>query len=104
MRHPTLPWDKIDPLLKAGVRSAEISRQFGCTMGTLSHRKSRLGVALRWKKATKKEQQYCVPFIPPADRLDRALKAKARNLGQPLEWMRSVWLRGEAGREFLREY
>lgn len=106
MRHPTLPWAEIDPLLKADVRSAEIRKRFSCSFGALSRRKTKLGLTLRWKKKKAAEDgiPFTAPFTPPAERLDLALRVKARRLGQPLEWMRSVWLNGEAGQGFLREY
>ncbi len=40
-------------------------------------------------------------FIPIQERFERALKAKARNLGQPIAWIRSVWIKAHP--EFMRE-
>ncbi len=40
-------------------------------------------------------------FIPLADRLENALKVKAETLNMPMDWIKSTWLKGEAGQQFL---
>jgi len=43
------------------------------------------------------------PFIPPADRFDRAVRAKAKALGLSIEQFKVLWLRGKVGQKWEQE-
>jgi transposase len=98
----------VDSLVAEGKSTPEIRAIFPCSRSYISERRRALGIQRKCKPYQGRTvpadtDEPRVAFIPPQDRLMRALRVKARLIGKPLEWIRDVWLRGQGGREFLRE-
>jgi transposase len=98
----------VDTLVAEGKSTKEIRDIFPCSRSYISERRRALGVQRKCKPYQGRTvpadtDESRVAFIPPQDRLMRALRVKARLIGKPLEWMREIWLKGMAGREFLRQ-
>jgi hypothetical protein len=89
----------VDALVAEGKSTKEIRDIFPCSRSYMQ-RKCK---PYQGRTVPADTDEPRVAFIPPQDRLMRALRVKARLIGKPLEWIRDVWLRGQGGREFLRE-
>ena len=97
----------IDAMLLDGIEGVQIAARTGISPSTISKRRTHLakiGVLTYRLKNTTNTAEPAAPMIDIRERLNLALQAKARRLGQPISWVRETWLHGPAGREFLREY
>ena len=106
MRGKLIDWKTIDPVILAGkLRPIQMCRMYGVSQSSMSRRRLTLSVRKEpYDTMRGPHPEKGVPFVPPQERMEKALKVKARTLGQPIEWVRQVWMKGEAGRQFQREY
>ena len=119
MRAKRVNYPLLDSLLIEGEPTKEIIANCECSPGTVKKRRRELAdqgkVTIRtYTKQPKKEAtrlrrgKYddgdAIPFIPFRERYENALSVTAKNLGQPLEWVKTVWIKGSAGQSFLKGY
>ena len=118
MRSKRVNYDLLDSLLIEGKPTIEIVVAIGCSAGTVKKRRRYLAdqgkVPIRtYTKQPKKEtirlrrgkyDDGDMPFIPFQQRFENALRVTAENLGQSLEWVKEVWIKGSAGQSFLKGY
>ena len=99
-RHATINWPLIDADIRnPNLRNCEIKKKHGISGTAVSLRRMQLGC-----RETKSTPHGEVPRMPVKEvLLQEALKKKAVRLGQPVSWVRDVWLRGEAGRQFISD-
>jgi hypothetical protein len=97
-KQATIPWEKIDPYFLAGARNCDIREKFGISNGACTYRRRQLGILGERSKIVNE----MVKFIPPEDRLEQALKFKADALNLTVAQLKSNWLTGTAGKQFLQ--
>jgi transposase-like protein len=102
-------YENIDRHLAEGkLTELEISKLCQCSHMSVSTRFQKLFPdAERYNFGKSRQAQYeretPDPFIPLERRLEIALKKKAVALGQSYEWTRTVWLKGQAGRQLQEQ-
>ena len=118
MRTKRVNYPLLDSLLIEGKPTIDITVSVGCSAGTVKNRRRYLAdqgkVTIRtYTKQPKKETTRLrrgkyddgdMPFIPFQQRFENALLVTAENLGQSLEWVKTVWIKGSAGQSFLKGY
>ena len=88
-------YTEMDALIRAKATTKEICERLGVQDWCVRARRSKIVL-----EDTSMEPE----FILPVDRLKLALEAKADALGMPLSWITGTWLKGQAGKEWLRTY
>ena len=119
MRAKRVNYPLLDSLLIEGKPTKEIIANCECSVNTVKKRRRELAdqgkVPIRtYTKRPKRESirlrrgKYddgdALPFIPFLERYENALSVTAKNLGQSLDWVKTVWIKGPAGKSFLKGY
>jgi hypothetical protein len=95
-------YTQIDAALEAGATDKELMTRYGISRGSLYLRRKLL--KSKGKLADGNYVCTAIPTIPIEERLRRAIKAKAANLGVPESFITDVWLKGPEGPKFLMNY
>jgi uncharacterized protein YjcR len=96
-----IDYDRMDDLIREFKTTREIMAAMGCVKSTVNLRKQKLGLGRKaMTHGSKIRYEQSEKIIPPAERLEQAIKIKRKNLcftSTQMDW----WLKGPAGAQFI---